>query len=119
MYVQKYKKAKTTPTTPATAKQEPKKKPSPLGEGGPRQGCMGVTRYLPRLPPNQRTYPNHYHANKTALHMQGHTIPQASSPSPSPHGRHLSPKGEALVYAVGVCTSVLSLLASIIGSRNL
>ena len=26
------------------------------------------------------------HANKTALHMQGHTTSQVTSPSPSPHG---------------------------------
>ena len=36
-----------------------------------------------------------------------------------PSRAHLSPKGEAIIYAVGVCTTVLSLLASIIGSRNL
>ncbi len=71
------------------------KKPSPLGEGGPRQRWKGGTRWLPRLPHNQRTHPNHNHANKTAPNPRGHTTPQASSPPPSPNGPTSHPKGEA------------------------
>ncbi len=56
--------------------------------------------------------------------LTGATSPQRATrkrapPLRHPNGCHLSPKGEALVYAAGVCTTVLSLLASIIGSRNL
>ena len=67
------------------------------GKGDRVSGGRGELALNPRLPPNQRTYPNHYHANKTALHTKGHTIPQASSPSPSPHGP-TSPQRARLIY---------------------
>ena len=79
----------------ATAKQEPLKSRPPWGKGDRASGGRGELALNLRLPPNQRTYPNSNHANKTALTTQGHTTPQASSPSPSPHGCHLSPKGVA------------------------
>ena len=59
------------------------------------------------------------HANKPHQTRKAIQPRKRVPPLRSPHGCHLSPKGEALVYAVGVCTTVLSLLASIIGSRNL
>ena len=36
-----------------------------------------------------------HHVNKTAPNPRGHTIPQASSPPPSPNGPTSHPKGEA------------------------
>ena len=81
----------------ATAKQEPEMSRPPWGKGDRVSGGRGELALNPRLPPNQRTYPNHYHANKTALHTKGHTIPQASSPSPSPHGP-TSPQRARLIY---------------------
>ena len=49
----------TSPPTPATAKQEPEKKPSPLGEGGRREpDGRGELALKPRLPPNKDTEPS-------------------------------------------------------------
>ena len=49
----------TNAPTPATAKQEPEKKPSPLGEGGRREpDGRGELTLKPRLPPNKDTEPS-------------------------------------------------------------
>ena len=59
MYDRKYKEGKAPPTTPATAKQEPKKKPSPLGEGGRREpDGRGELALINRLLHNLATKPN-------------------------------------------------------------
>ena len=41
-----------------------------------------------------------HHVNKTAPNPRGHTIPQASSPPPSPNGPTSHPKGEAKLLTV-------------------
>ena len=76
------------------------KKPSPLGEGGRREpdGRGELASYLD-CPITNAPTPTH-HVNKTAPNPRGHTIPQASSPPPSPNGPTSHPKGEAKLLTV-------------------
>ena len=90
----------TSPPISATAKQEPEKKPSPLGDGGRREpdGRGELASYLD-CPITNAPTPTH-HVNKTAPNPRGHIIPQASSPPPSPNGPTSHPKGEAKLLTV-------------------
>ena len=83
----------TNAPTPATAKQEPEKKPSPLGEGGRREpDGRGEVAYKHRLPQNFATKPNDCRSNKPhqtrkAIQPRKRAPPHRALPGPPPTQR--------------------------------
>ena len=83
-----------------TAKQEPKKKPSPLGEGGRREpdGRGELGNYLDCLTTNAPTPTTAAQINRTK--SEGPYNTASELPLSEPSRAHLSPKGEAHIIPI-------------------
>ena len=101
-----------------TAKQAPKKA-VPFGGRGTAVAVEGggLASYLDCLTTNAPTPTTA--VQKNSIKSEWPYNIASNLPLSEPSRAHLSPKGEALIYAVGACTTVLTLLANITGNRSL